>query len=150
MLASGDLVVDEVILQQQGAAVISFAQHYLRTQRDQQGWRIADGRGVTDVAAQGALVADLQRGEAVQQLTEIRVFLRQHFIAIGQRCGGADLDTGIGHLDFLHFDDVADVNHHRQFAVELGDFQGEVGAAGQQTGVRVGAVDLGQVTHGQR
>jgi len=34
--------------------------------------------------------------------------------------------------------------------VELGDFQGQVCAAGQQAGVRVGAVDVGQVAHRQR
>ncbi len=51
---------------------------------------------------------------------------------------------------FLHVGDLADVDHHRQFAVELGDFQGQVGATGQQAGVRVGAVDFGQVGHRQR
>jgi hypothetical protein len=55
----------------------------------------------------------------------------------------------VGDFDFLHLGDVPDVDHHRQFAMELGDFQRQVGAASQQTGVRVGAVDLGQVAHGQ-
>ena len=72
-LARGDPVIDEVIFQGQGAAGFAFAQHDLRAQGDQQRWRVADGRGIADVATQGALVADLQRGEALQQFAEVRV-----------------------------------------------------------------------------
>ncbi|MNF81265.1 hypothetical protein D3C84_635290 [compost metagenome] len=45
---------------------------------------------------------------------------------------------------------MADIDHHRQFAVELGDLQGQVGAAGQQAGLRVGHIEVGQVGDGQR
>ncbi|MCY1293266.1 hypothetical protein D9M70_425220 [compost metagenome] len=45
---------------------------------------------------------------------------------------------------------MADVDHHRQFAVELGDFQRQVGAAGEQAGLRVGGVEIGEVGDGQR
>ena len=55
-----------------------------------------------------------------------------------------------GHFDALHRFDMADVNHHRQFAVELGDLQGQVGAASEQTCLRVGGIQVGKVSDGQR
>jgi len=125
------------------------AQDDLGAEGDQQRRRIADGRGVADVAAQRALIADLQRGEALQQLAEVRVVGGQRGVAVGQRCGGADLDMAVGDHHLLHLGDLADVDQQRQRAMELGDFQRQIGAAGDQPGVRVGGVDFGQLGDGQ-
>ncbi|MCY1354352.1 hypothetical protein D9M69_407270 [compost metagenome] len=86
----------------------------------------------------------------MQQLAEVRVFAGQGLVAVGQRSGSADFDVVAVLLDALHVLDVADIDHHRQFAMELSDFQGQVGAAGQQAGLRVGHVEVGQVGDGQR
>ncbi|MCY1454141.1 hypothetical protein D9M71_711830 [compost metagenome] len=66
----------------------------------------------------------------MQQLAEVRVVAGQGFVAVGERGGGADLDAVVEHLDAFHLFDMSDVDHHRQLAVELGDFQRQVGAAG--------------------
>ncbi len=76
--------------------------------------------------------------------------LAQRGVAVGEGGGGADFQAVVERLDALHLVDIADVNHHRQRAVELRDFQRQVGAAGQQAGLRVGVVEVGQVGDGQR
>ncbi|MNO59771.1 hypothetical protein D3C76_503670 [compost metagenome] len=86
----------------------------------------------------------------MQQLAEVRVVAGQGFVAVGERGGGADLDAVVEHLDAFHLFDMSDVDHHRQLAVELGDFQGQVGTAGQQASLWVGAVDVGEISNGQR
>ncbi len=45
---------------------------------------------------------------------------------------------------------MPDVNHGGQRFVELRDFQRQIGAAGQQPGVRVGLIQVGKIGHGQR
>ena len=82
----------------------------------------------------------------MQQLAKIRVFLGQRCIAVGQRGGSADFDVVFSHLNALHCFDMANVDHHRQFALELGDFQGQVGAACEQARLRVGGVEIGQIS----
>lgn len=86
----------------------------------------------------------------MQQFAEVRVFARQRFVAVGQGGGSADFDGAVGHLDALHVFDMADVDHHRQFTVELGDFQSQIGATGEQACLRVSSVEIGQVGYGQR
>ncbi|MNH38776.1 hypothetical protein D3C79_998570 [compost metagenome] len=51
-------------------------------------------------------------------------------------------------VDTLEFGDVADINHHRQGFVELGDFQCQVSTAGEQARFWVRAVQVGKVGHG--
>lgn len=64
-------------------------------------------RGVADVAAEGALVADLQRSEAVQQVAEIGVFLVERAVAVGERGGCTDFQVGGSLFDALELGDVA-------------------------------------------
>ncbi len=42
------------------------------------------------------------------------------------------------------------MDHHRQLAMELGDLQGQVGAAGEQPRLRIGGIQLGQLSDRQR
>ncbi len=56
----------------------------------------------------------------------------------------------VGELDLLHLGDLADMDHHRQLAMELGDLQRQVGASGEQSSVGIRGVDLGQFGDGQR
>ncbi|MNV21148.1 hypothetical protein D3C71_1120760 [compost metagenome] len=149
-LTRGHAVIDEVVFQRHGAAGFALAQDDLRAEGDQQGRRVTNRRGVADVAAQGALVADLQGREAVQQFTEVRVLGVQGLVAIGQGRGGADFQAIVKAVDALHLGDVADVDHHRQGAVELRDFQRQVRTAGQQAGLWISVVEIGQIGHGQR
>ena len=149
VLARGDAVVDEIVFQRQGAAGVALAQYYLRAQGNQQRRRITNRRSVADIAAQGALVANLQGGEALQQFAEVRVFMVQRGVAVGEGGGRADFQAVVELLDALHGFNVADVDHHRQGAVELGDFQRQVSAAGQQPGLWVGVIEVGQVGNGQ-
>ncbi|MNM88772.1 hypothetical protein D3C81_1009950 [compost metagenome] len=86
----------------------------------------------------------------MQQLAEIRVLGAQGVVAIGQRRCGADFQVLALSLDALEFGDVADIDHHRQGLVELGDFQRQVGTTGQQACFGVRTVQVGQVGHGQR
>ncbi len=86
----------------------------------------------------------------MQQGAEVRVFLVQRAVAVGERGGGADFQVAGGLLDALELGHMADVDHHRQGLVELGDFQGQVGTAGQQPRLGVRAVQVGQVGDGQR
>ncbi len=73
------------------------------------------------------------------ELAEVRVLGVQRFVAVGEGGGGADFNAILEVLDALHFSDVADVDHHRQRAVELRDFQRQIGAAGQQAGLWMSA-----------
>ena len=92
----------------------------------------------------------LQGSEALQQFAEVRVLGLQRFVAIGEGGGGTDFQAVVEAFDTFHFGDVADVDHHRQGAVELRDFQRQVGATGEQAGLWVSVVEIGQIGHGQR
>ena len=151
-LACRHPVVDKVILDRQGAQGLPFAQYQLCAEGNQQRWRVANGRGIADVAAQGALIADLQGGEALQQFAEVRVLGLERAVGVCQRHRRADFNTVIKALDVLHFGHVADVDHDRQRAMKLGHLKRQVGTAGQQAGLGLGFVQLGQVAdgHGQQ
>ncbi|MNN95711.1 hypothetical protein D3C81_2145600 [compost metagenome] len=84
----------------------------------------------------------------MQQLAEVRVFAAQGVVAVGQRCSSTDFQMLCLRVDALEFGDVADINHHRQGFVELGDFQCQVSTAGEQARFWVRAVQVGKVGHG--
>jgi len=70
-------------------------------------------------------------------------------IGISQGNGGADFNAIGEVLDALHLGHVADVDHHRQRAMKLGDLQRQIGTACQQPGLGLGLVEFGQVADGQ-
>ena len=83
-LARRHAVINEVVLKRQGAACFAFAQDQAGAQCNQQRRGVANRGRVANVAAQGALIADLQRGEALQQLAKVRVFTVERGVGVGQ------------------------------------------------------------------
>ena len=143
-------VVEEVVLKCQAALLFTFAQHQRCPEGYQQRRRVTNGRGITNVAAQRALVAYLQRSKALQQFAEVRVLGVEAVVRVGQRNSGADFKSVIKVLDAFHFSHVAEVDHHRQGAMKLCDLQRQVSAACQQMGLGMRFIRVGQVTDVQR
>ena len=71
----------------------------------------------------------------MQQLGEVRVVAADELAAFAERHGRADFIMVVAAVDLPQFGHFADADDALQRLQLLGDFEREVGAAGEQSGV---------------
>src|SRR5690606_15325069 len=101
-------VGDEIVFKPYGAPALTFAQGKRAAQRDQRRRRVADGRAVGDVAADGAHVAHLLAADALDQVPKRRYLPRKRRQRLAVGDAGADLDPAGAHLDAGEAGEIAD------------------------------------------
>ncbi|MNN58356.1 hypothetical protein D3C81_1734010 [compost metagenome] len=126
-------------------------QHDIAAQRNQPRHRVADGRTIGDIAAQGTGVADRQGSKALPQFRQlIRIMFAQRRIGIVEAGAGADVQLAVILGDGFQRRDVAEINDVAQVAQLLGHPQANIGGAGQQAGLRLCRTQRHQFLKGAR
>ena len=143
-------VAQKEILERQRPAGIAAAQMQGGTQGDQRRGRVADRRAVGDIAADGSHVAHLIRAEPAQQVCERRVQRRERRPQRRDRDPGPDPQPLALALDPLQIGDAGQEGDQGQVAQALGQPQPDVGGTGDQGGVGVGQIPLGQLVGADR
>jgi hypothetical protein len=115
-----------------------------RPQRDQRRWAIADGRPVGDVAADGRRVADLLAGIAAQKLAKGGQPVRHRRTQRGNRDARTDMQLPTLHLDPLQVFHAVQEGHRLQVAQLLGHPKPDIRRPGDQHGIGVGQIPVGQ------
>ena len=128
----GLLVGGEETLDREAADAVAQLQFHFRAQSEQRRRQVGDRRGVGEVAADSGLVADLHGAEAAQECGQGRVFCAERSGAVSQRHGRADVQVAGGGAQAVEFFDAADADERVERPQFLGDFQRQVGAAGDQ------------------
>jgi hypothetical protein len=105
------------------------SQRQARPERDQRRHRVADRRGVRDVAAEGGRVAHLHRAVAAQQLGKGRMAPRHHPPEPRQRHPRADAQPVVLRLDPAERREAVEEHGARHLAQRLGDPERGIGRA---------------------
>ena len=126
------------IFQRHDALAGKSAQHDLAAQRNQPRHRVADGRTIGDIAAQGAGIADRQGSKALPQFRQlVWIVLAQRRIGLVQAGAGANLQLAVNDGDAFQRGHITQINNVAQVAQLLGHPQANVGGAGQQARLRL-------------